>query len=110
MIPISECIKGHVYKVKARNFRVAVFDGKVGFTGIRTKFGQRFLDTELHWDADETHGTCRPLEPIESLPDGLRLEAGWWEGNEYKHNIDLFNYMEAIFGTKPPSTLELEGE
>jgi hypothetical protein len=43
-----------------------VWDGISGFIGVRTKFGSKFLDTELHWDADEHYGTV-----------SAAIEAGW---------------------------------
>jgi len=34
-----------------------VWNGQDGFIGIREKFGNRYLFTELHWDAHSVHGT-----------------------------------------------------
>ena len=61
MIPIDECKKNYVYKVMARNFQVAIFDGIGGFIGIRRKFGDRYLAVEYHWDLK---GTVHPIEEI----------------------------------------------
>ncbi len=102
MIPLSECIKGHVYKVKARNFEMGVFDGKTGFIGIRTKFGSRYLDTEYHWDSDDTHGTCQPLEDIGALPkgEGVEVVTGWWVeqsgASTWLYNGELFEFLEKL--------------
>lgn len=52
---IDECIKGRVYKLRSRNLSYGIWNGKDGFVGIRTKFGDRFLDIEFHWDVG--HGT-----------------------------------------------------
>lgn len=68
--PLPECKPRHVYRVRARNFTLAVFDGKDGFVGIREKFGKRFLDTEHHWDV-EHFPTCQPMEALGELPEGI---------------------------------------
>ncbi len=60
-IPLQDCLARHVYRVEARNFKLAVFDGTCHFIGIRTKFGSRFLDDEGHWDNPE-FASCRPVE------------------------------------------------
>jgi len=59
MIPIKECIKGRVYKIRCRNLRYGVYNGDGGFIGIRTKFGSRYLFTEYHWDTGAPFGTVR---------------------------------------------------
>ena len=61
-IKLEDCVKGRLYRFRARNFNLGVFDGKKGFIGIREKFGSRFLDTEYHWDADAHHGTVWAIE------------------------------------------------
>lgn len=55
-------IKGRLYRVDARNFKLAVYDGDGGFIGVRHKFGGRFLDTERHWDEGPPHGTVRDVQ------------------------------------------------
>lgn len=54
---IENLIKGRIYLLQCRNLSFGVWDGDKGFIGIRTKFGSRFLFTELHWDADQNFGT-----------------------------------------------------
>lgn len=56
-IPIPDCVKGRVYTIGCRNLRFGVFNGKDGFIGIRTKFRERFLFTEFHWDQGRPYGT-----------------------------------------------------
>lgn len=87
-IPLESCIFGHVYRVVARNFGAAVFDGVNGFVGLRHKFGEVFLDTELHWDAGESNGTVKPMEDLGSLPDDVPFEAG--------DNFELMGYLQEI--------------
>lgn len=69
-ISLPDCIDRRLYRVKARNFSFAVFfKERSAFAGIRHKFGNTFVDEELHWDL-ESRGTCKPLECLpETLPD-----------------------------------------
>ena len=63
-IPLEQCIKGRVYRLHCRNLSYGVFNGTDGFIGIRTKFGSRFLFTEIHWDADQHFGTVGGMEDM----------------------------------------------
>ena len=63
-IGLDGLVIGARYKVIARNFNEATWDG-VGFKGVRHKFGQTFEDTELHYDTCARYGTCQPIEIIE---------------------------------------------
>lgn len=73
-IPLTECKPRRLYRLRSRNLSVGVFDGKDGFIGIRVKFGNRFLDTEYHWDKGPPHGTAKPLEDLGlDLPDPTLL-------------------------------------
>jgi hypothetical protein len=56
---MDKLIKGRAYRIRCRNLSFGVWDGVSGFIGIRTKFGSRYLFTELHWDADRSFGTVR---------------------------------------------------
>jgi hypothetical protein len=59
-IPLKDCLDKGFYRLDARNFSYGVFNKEKGeFVGIRSKFNDRFLDGEDHWDID---GTARPLE------------------------------------------------
>lgn len=55
---------GAKYKVDARNFEEATWNG-TEFIGLRTKFGCTFEDGELHYDDDPHYGTCKPIKLIE---------------------------------------------
>ncbi len=85
-LALSECRSRHVYRVKARCFELAVFDGKDGFMGIRHKFGSRYLFTEYHWD-NPHHASCQPLEAIGSLPDTLVVD---------EDSDTLFAYLDEL--------------
>jgi hypothetical protein len=45
-----------------------------GFIGIRTKFGDRYLFTELHWDSNESFGTVKPKEDLGPIPEGIPIK------------------------------------
>jgi hypothetical protein len=72
MIPLTDCIKGHIYKLDSRNLAVGIFDGETGFIGIRYKFGDSFLFTEYHWDTGPPYGTAKPREDICVLPEKIK--------------------------------------
>lgn len=75
-VPIPECIKGRVYLLRSRNLTVGVYDGREGFIGIRTKFGDRFLFTEYHWDQGEPHGTVSGCQDTGiDVPDDIVIET-----------------------------------
>lgn len=82
MIDIADCKPGYLYRLKARNIRIGIFTEtangpRPGFIGIRTKFGNRFLETELHYDADPHFGTATPLEELVVCPvTDQRTELG----------------------------------
>jgi len=60
----EELIVGGRYKVDGRNFTIATWTGDE-FIGMREKFGNSYLDEELHWDADPKYGTVKPLEYLD---------------------------------------------
>ncbi len=64
MIPKDELEIGEAYKVQARNFTTAIWDGKL-FQGVRYKMGNHFIDSEDHWDDDIRNGTVRPIRRLE---------------------------------------------
>jgi hypothetical protein len=72
-IPLTECKVRGVYRLRSRNLGVGVFDGNNGFIGIRTKFTDRYLDTEYHWDQGPPFGTARPEKLLCTLPPGIDL-------------------------------------
>lgn len=58
----SACREGWLYELDARNASCGVWvASERGFVYCRTKWGSEFLDLELHWDADDRHGTAKPL-------------------------------------------------
>ena len=75
MISIDQCENRRLYKLDSRNLSYGVYRASSrGFIGIRTKFGDRFLFEEYHWDTGEPHGTVRPEEATEYLlPDDIEV-------------------------------------
>lgn len=73
-IPMSQCIKGQLYKIWSRNLDYGVYDGNGGFIGIRTKFGGRFLFTEDHYDKGAPFGTVYGHQSLGiSVPEGITV-------------------------------------
>lgn len=85
MIPMSECLQGHVYRIWARNFNVGVYDGDGGFIGLRTKFKNRFLFTEYHWERGNDFGTVKPYEDVGMMPDWIDISDS---------SKELFNWLD----------------
>jgi hypothetical protein len=63
-IPANELVERRLYRVHARNFNVAVYDGHDGFIGIREKFGNVYLFTEFEWETGAPYGTVQALEDL----------------------------------------------
>lgn len=62
---IASMVRGRLYRFKARNFSIGVWNPeKKGFIGIRTKWGDRYLFTEYHWETGPPYGTVTPLEDL----------------------------------------------
>lgn len=75
MIPVEKCKSRRLYKIHSRNLSYGVYDAeRRGFIGIRTKFSDRYLFTEYHYDNGPPFGTVMPQEATEYvLPDTIRL-------------------------------------
>lgn len=123
-IPIGQCVKGRVYKLRSRNLAFGVYDGEGGFIGIRTKFNDRYLFTELHWDC--IIGTVRnQVDTGVDVPSDIEVKedlgtidrktgrpVAYDMGNEWfftdtgeysedihaatKHNKSLFRFLEKV--------------
>jgi hypothetical protein len=73
MTELAHLQKGKVYRLQSRNLSCGVWDGETGFIGIRCKFGSRFLETEIHWDLDENHGTAQAMNEL----GAFQSRSGW---------------------------------
>ena len=79
-IPVDKMVDKVLYVCRARNFTVGIWhDGRM--YGLRRKWNDTFVDTELHYDEGAPHGTCVPLlkisAPLDRLEDG---DFGSWRG------------------------------
>lgn len=98
-IPLAQCKKGFFYKLDSRNLSSGVFNGNPvcpGFIGLREKFGSIFLFTEDHYDNGAPHGTAKPLEEIEQLPDDI-------EAVEHFATIDALTGREVKYESQSSS-------
>lgn len=74
-LPLDECKDRFFYRIHSRNLDFGVFKmADKGFVGIREKFGLHYLFTEYHFDIGPPHGTVKPYEELEQLPDDMSLE------------------------------------
>lgn len=72
-ISLLDCIPRRVYKIQSRNLSFGIYDGDSGFIGIRTKFCNRYLFTEYHWD-NENFATVKPIKDLGiDLPSDISL-------------------------------------
>lgn len=92
MIKLGELQRGTVYRLQSRNLACGVWNAKDGFIGIRTKFGGRFLDMEIHWDLSQTIGTAQALEALGTIPESISLDISL--GTECGNCHKPVNYVE----------------
>lgn len=125
-IKLEDCKHGFVYFIHSRNLKLGVFNKKSnGFIGIRTKFNDRYLFTEYHWDFCSTYGTVKPIKLIMQVPEDIVIadslgtfcsicnanvnftkDIGWShdDGSNICHNstaynkpnIKLFEFLDTI--------------
>ncbi len=91
-IPMEECRKGFLYRIRSRNLDYGVYDGNGGFIGIRQKFGFRYLFTEDHWDTGPPFGTVKPLEELVKVPQFIEIRERI--GNTYDKNTGREVYFD----------------
>lgn len=70
MIPLDELEVGECYELDSRNLRKGVWDGEK-FHGIRLKFGDLFMDSEIHYDLDDRYGTAKAISKLEIVEGKL---------------------------------------
>jgi hypothetical protein len=91
---VSALVKGRVYRLSCRNLAIGVFDGGDSFIGIRTKFGNRFLDAEHHWDRG-MHGTvANAVDTGVTLPEDIQPTQF--------DNPKLFEFLDALLQKETP--------
>lgn len=76
-IKMEDCKHGYAYHLISRNLRVGFYDANhKAFIGVRTKFGNKFLEREYHWDTGAPHGTANPMEEIGPFPFDEAMRTG----------------------------------
>ena len=105
-IPMNKCVDRMVYRVSARNICIAVYNEKdKGFTGIREKFGNRYLDTEYHADLDCHCATVFPKEELGLLPVYIEITEFLksYKGQAWVPNRQLFQWLDDLTKQAPLS-------
>jgi hypothetical protein len=91
-IAFLDCKDRKLYRINARNFNIGVYNEKtLNFFGLRTKFGDTFIDDENHWDCEE----FPTAKPIEELPEELptNIENGRCSGTKCRNCQKLCEYV-----------------
>lgn len=75
----DECQVGYFYRGAGRNFDIGLcvpgkVEGAKEFRGLRSKWGQEYIDQEIHFDNDDSHGTFKPVEMLEPFPVDEKIE------------------------------------
>jgi hypothetical protein len=108
MIKLEQLQRGRVYRLQSRNLECGVWNGKDGFLGIRTKFGLRFLDTEIHWGLSKTFGTAQAWETMGAIPESISLNISL--GTECGNCHKRVNYVKHHAEQKEASGEWLHGD
>lgn len=76
-LTVEQLKDNYIYDVKGRNFSAAVWkEKKRRFYGVRSKWGDTFISSELHWDDDDHFGTVKPLREIRKLEFNYCSDCG----------------------------------
>lgn len=78
----KELVRGRVYQIESLNLQYGVYDGALGFTGIRELDGELYLYTEFHVGKG-AHGTVSGM-----LDTKIDLPKGVDPGNRDKGSVD----------------------
>ena len=93
-LTLKECKDGYLYRISSRNLSLGVYSSATkSFYGIRTKFGDRFIDDEFHWDLGPPYGTCKPRQELEECPIHFAGELYPLSGND---SYDTWRYQKMI--------------
>jgi hypothetical protein len=89
-IPLEDLEVRGVYKLRARNLTLGVWDGQ-NWVGIREKFNHLSLDrSEIPGD-DTVRGSARAIEKIAILPKSVSMSSD-------HRNRTLFDYLTDLGG------------
>lgn len=108
-IPLSDCVVRTVYRLASRNLTCGVFDGQLGFIGIREKFGDKYLFKEYHWDGGPPYGTARPYEILGSIPGDIALAESLGTCDHKTRRSVAFDRTETEFEMYPGGPKKMKG-
>ena len=94
---MDKLINRRLYTLRSRNLDAGVWITKLrGFTGIREKFGYRYLATEFHRDTGPPFGTARVIEDTGiDLPDEI--------GDHDREPVACATCRQPVVWTGPPA-------
>lgn len=77
VIPLSECVQGAVYEIKANNKTfVGVYDGAHRFIHLIDGLYHNYdLIADLHVESDIGVGGCRPIRLLEQIPSDIPVSS-----------------------------------
>lgn len=79
----DELKNNYIYNVNGRNFSAAVWKAKNRrFYGVRHKWGDTYISSEVHWDDDGHFGTVKPLNEIRELEFNYCPSCGQLDDNK----------------------------
>lgn len=107
-LKMDECKHGHLYLILSRNLWLGVYSQtSSGFSGIRTKFGDRYIFEEFHWDTGAPFGTVKPIKELELYDLNFDEREGIGKLFEWLE-IKQSQYREFIneFGRERPRNTE----
>lgn len=100
-LPLTACRDGYLYLIKCRNLSIGIYKIETkSFYGIRTKFNNRFIDDEYHWDLGEPFGTCKPVKELEKCPiliDGKLYDTAIenkWRSMQITNSDVIFQWLD----------------
>lgn len=76
-LTVEKLEAGRAYLILSRNLVAGFWDEvRQGFTGVREKFGDRYLFMEYHWDTGGSYGTAKPYKALDLyLPEDVPNES-----------------------------------
>ena len=90
---------GSVYRLDSRNLSHGVYLGGGEFVGIRYKFGDEFLDNEIHFDACFKHGTVTQMEPT----GGVYYDVDLYDSRDPSQYKKMFDFLKEVRNNDPES-------
>ena len=100
LVPVPDLIDRGVYLISSRNLTTGVWRASKGsFVGVREKFRDKFLASEIHHDLSEWHGTVGRMKFLHMLPDEIYIAENLSEMFDMRPGAPgraLFDYLDRI--------------